>query len=94
MSLSKSIDSSTVIIECSFEGGAVWPGYWAFAGLLVALQCLHVFWFCLILKMAWRLLFSGESIEKDVRSDDDDLLLEEEDHNNSNQEYSKTQKID
>jgi len=54
----------------------VWPGYWTFAVLLVALQCLHVFWFWLILKMAWRLLSSGESIEKDVRSDDEDDLLE------------------
>jgi len=65
----------------------VWPGYWAFAGLLVALQCLHVFWFWLILKMAWRLCCSGESIEKDVRSDDDEDLLEDEDR-------SKAQKID
>ena len=39
------------------------------------MQCLHVFWFYLILKMAWRLLFAGESIEKDVRSDDDDVLV-------------------
>jgi len=67
--------------------GGVWPGYWAFAGLLVALQCLHVFWFWLILKMAWRLCCSGESIEKDVRSDDDEDLLEDEDR-------SKAQKID
>ena len=41
--------------------------------------------------MAWRLLFSGESIEKDVRSDDEDDLLEEETDSNDSQ---KAQKID
>ena len=40
----------------------------------IVLQCLHVFWFYLIVKMAWRLL-AGYNIEKDVRSDDDDVLI-------------------
>ena len=31
--------------------GGTWPGYWIFAGLLVILQCLHVFWFYLIVRM-------------------------------------------
>jgi hypothetical protein len=33
--------------------------------------------------MAWRLLFAGESIEKDVRSDDDDVLVVADDFNDT-----------
>ena len=39
--------------------------------MLVGLQCLHVFWFALILNMAWKLLFAGE-IKGDVRESDDE----------------------
>lgn len=66
----------SLVFEAPQVLGVVWPGYWVFASLLVALQFLHVFWFYLILKMAWKLVFVGESIEKDVRSDDDDVLFE------------------
>ena len=54
---------------CEFGGCYVW------IGLLGALQLLHIFWFYLIARMAYGLIFVG-SIEKDVRSDDegDDML--------------------
>ena len=48
----------------------MWTGYWAFAALLIVLQCLHVFWFYLIVRMIFKLLTTG--IEKDERSDDDE----------------------
>ena len=47
-----------------------WFGYWTFAGLLIILECLHIFWFYLVAKMIIKLFTSG--IEKDERSDDDD----------------------
>lgn len=46
-----------------------------FIGLLVALQCLHIFWFYLILKMIFRLM-SG-NMSKDERSDDEEELESE-----------------
>jgi very-long-chain ceramide synthase len=46
-----------------------WFGYWTFAGLLITLECLHIFWFYLVLKMIVRLFTTG--IEKDERSDDE-----------------------
>lgn len=46
-----------------------WPGFPLFAGLLLVLQCLHIFWFHLILRMIPSLLSSG--IQKDERSDDE-----------------------
>jgi hypothetical protein len=49
----------------------MWSGYWLFAVMLCGLQCLHVFWFCLIARMIYRLTIVGE-VEKDVRSDDED----------------------
>ena len=48
----------------------MWPGYYAFAGLLLTLQALHIFWCYLIAKMIVKLFTTG--IEKDVRSDDED----------------------
>jgi ceramide synthetase len=55
----------------------MWNGYWIFAFLLIGLQCLHIFWFGLIVRMAIKLFAAGGGIEKDVRSDDDDVLGEE-----------------
>lgn len=49
----------------------MWSGWWLTATMLVGLQCLHVFWFYLIARMAYRILLVGE-VEKDVRSDDED----------------------
>ena len=46
-----------------------WPGYPVFAGLLLILQGLHIFWFYLILRMIPSLLSTG--IQKDERSDDE-----------------------
>ncbi len=60
----------SLVYESPVMLGGVWPGYWTFAGLLVVLQCLHVFWFYLILRMVYSLLSTG--IEKDVRSDDEE----------------------
>lgn len=57
-----------------YESAAImgmWPGYWLFSTMLVGLQCLHVFWFYLIVRMIYRLMIVGE-IEKDVRSDEED----------------------
>jgi hypothetical protein len=51
-----------------------WPGHYAYAGLLLGLQGLHIFWFCLILGMVFRLMTTG--IEKDERSDDEDMEAE------------------
>jgi len=70
-----------LVYSLVYEAPAIlgmWSGYWLFATMLVGLQCLHVFWFALILNMAWKLLFAGE-IKGDVReSDDDDDESEEE----------------
>jgi hypothetical protein len=52
----------------------MWPGYYAYAGLLLGLQGLHIFWFFLILRMVVRLMTTG--IDKDERSDDEDLDAE------------------
>jgi ceramide synthetase len=49
----------------------MWSGYWLFATMLVGLQCLHVFWFALILKMVWKLLSVG-NCGSDVRESDDE----------------------
>lgn len=47
-----------------------WFGYWTFAGLLIILESLHIFWFYLVAKMLVKLFTTG--IEKDERSDDDE----------------------
>ena len=65
----------SVVIESPHILG-MWSGYWYFAILLCSLQVLHVFWFYLILKMAYRIMIVGE-VEKDVRSEDDELPEEE-----------------
>jgi uncharacterized membrane protein len=56
-----------------FEAPAVfgmWGGFWPNFLLYGTLQLLHVFWFVLILKMAYKIVTVGE-VEKDVRSDDE-----------------------
>lgn len=54
--------------------GGMWPGWYAFAGLLTLLQLLHIFWFYLIVRMISKLITTG--IDKDVRSDDEDCTEE------------------
>ena len=61
---------SSVLFEAPLFFGTDWIGFWIFAGLLIILQCLHVFWFYLIAKMIYKLVTEG--IEKDERSDDED----------------------
>lgn len=56
--------------------GCQWGGCYFFLGLLGSLQCLHIFWFYLIARMAYRLMIVGE-VEKDVRSDDEDEMGDE-----------------
>lgn len=48
--------------------GGHWPMYWPSMGLLITLQCLHIFWFYLILRMVYKLISTG-GIAKDERSD-------------------------
>lgn len=67
----------SLIVESPRIFGGVWTGYYWYAGLLLGLQGLHVFWFCLILRMIYKLFLSGK-VEKDVRSDDDEEVTEEE----------------
>jgi hypothetical protein len=52
----------------SFYG--MWFGFWPNIILLGTLQLLHIFWFYMILKMAYKIAVVGE-VEKDVRSDDE-----------------------
>jgi ceramide synthetase len=61
---------SSVLFEAPLFFGTDWIGFWIFAGLLIILQCLHVFWFYLIGRMIFRLVTTG--IDKDERSDDED----------------------
>jgi len=51
--------------------GCEWGGCYFFIGFLMALQCLHIFWFYLIMRMVVKMVFVG-TIEKDERSDDED----------------------
>jgi hypothetical protein len=50
--------------------GLGWWGAYVYSVLLLALQCLHVFWFYLIARMIYKLIF--DSLGGDVRSDDED----------------------
>lgn len=55
-------------------------GYYFFNGLMIVLQCLHIFWAVLIIRMAFRFLTNNETVE-DARSDKeetDDSAEEEE----------------
>ena len=58
---------SSVVHSAALYGWAMY----LMIGLLVMLQCLHVFWFFLILKMVVKLFHNGGSVSKDERSDDD-----------------------
>lgn len=80
----------SLVVEALNHFG-MWPGYWVFASLLVSLQCLHVFWFYLILKMIVKILAKGE-VEKDVRSDDDDVIGIEFDATCEDLVYGKSRK--
>ncbi|XP_032807537.1 ceramide synthase 6-like isoform X1 [Petromyzon marinus] len=60
----------------SWEIVGPYPSWWVFVGLLVLLQCLHVIWSYLILRIACKLLRKGKSgrwdslhVSKDDRSD-------------------------
>jgi ceramide synthetase len=59
----------SVFIEGYRVYGCEWGGCPIFIGLLSALQCLHIFWFYLIMRMVMK-LFMGQ-MEGDVRSDDE-----------------------
>ena len=63
-----------LVYSLVYEAPAIlgmWSGYWLFATMLVGLQCLHVFWFALILKMVWKLVWAG-NCGSDVRESDDE----------------------
>ena len=69
----------SVLFEAPAFFGTDWIGYWVFAGLLIMLELLHIFWFYLIARMIYRLVTTG--IEKDERSDDDDDIDLDDDSN-------------
>merc|ERR1740123_2551080 len=54
----------------------VFPAYYIFNGLLIILQCLHIFWTYLLFKAIHRSLTKSESID-DIRSDSEE---DSEDH--------------
>lgn len=72
---------SSVVFEAPTYFGTEWVGFWVFAGLLITLQALHIFWFYLIARMVYRLITTG--IEKDERSDDESDIEEDNDDNKS-----------
>lgn len=74
----------SVLFEAPEEFGTKWTGYWVFTGLLVTLQCLHIFWFYLIAKMIFKLVATNH-VDKDERSDS-----EEEDEGENPKETKKS----
>lgn len=52
-----------------------WGGCYVYCGLLFVLQFLHIFWFCLIMRMVYKL--ATGTMQKDERSDDEDEIPEE-----------------
>lgn len=65
-------------------------GYYFFNGLLLVLQCLHIFWAVLIIRMAVRFLTNNEVVQ-DERSDKEetDESEEEEENDEKRQEARK-----
>uniref|UniRef100_A0A3B3ZXF9 Uncharacterized protein n=1 Tax=Periophthalmus magnuspinnatus TaxID=409849 RepID=A0A3B3ZXF9_9GOBI len=57
-------------------------GYYFFNGLLMVLQCLHIFWAVLIIKIAVRFLTNNEKVD-DERSDKDETDLSEDEEEES-----------
>ncbi|XP_042549666.1 ceramide synthase 4 [Dipodomys spectabilis] len=55
----------------SVENSGPFFGYYFFNTLLIMLQVLHVYWFCLILRMIYNVLRKGQ-LGKDVRSDEEE----------------------
>ncbi|KAL2079957.1 hypothetical protein ACEWY4_023750 [Coilia grayii] len=64
-------------------------GYYFFNGLLMVLQCLHIFWFLLILRMAIKFL-PGNNIVEDERSDRDETDDSEEEEDEEEEKNGKT----
>jgi ceramide synthetase len=62
---------SSVIFDAGKTFRMDWFGYWLFLVPLLILQCLHIFWFYLVCKMIYKMLFSTVKVDKDERSDDD-----------------------
>ena len=49
--------------------------FWVFGGLLIVLQCLHLFWFSIIAKMVY-IMFATDQCTEDLRSDDEEVVDE------------------
>jgi len=57
-----------------------YAGYYFLNGMLLVLQCLHIFWAAIIVRMAVRMARVGK-LEKDARSDVEEDSLDESDQN-------------
>lgn len=49
--------------------------FWVFGGLVLVLQCLHLFWFSIIAKMVY-IMFATDQCTEDLRSDDEEVVDE------------------
>lgn len=56
--------------------GCEWGGCYFYCGLLFSLQFLHLFWFYLIGRMIYKMLFTKDGTTKDERSDDEEEIEE------------------
>ncbi|KAI9533240.1 Ceramide synthase 2 [Dissostichus eleginoides] len=63
-------------------------GYYFFNGLLMVLQCLHIFWAVLIIRMAIRFLTHNEKVD-DERSDKDETDESEEEEEQAKKDMRK-----
>uniref|UniRef100_A0A667XL24 Ceramide synthase 2 n=1 Tax=Myripristis murdjan TaxID=586833 RepID=A0A667XL24_9TELE len=63
-------------------------GYYFFNGLLLVLQCLHIFWAVLIIRIALRFLTNNEKVD-DERSDKDETDESEEEEEEEKKETKK-----
>ncbi|KAI4811659.1 hypothetical protein KUCAC02_014536 [Chaenocephalus aceratus] len=63
-------------------------GYYFFNGLLMVLQCLHIFWAVLIIRMAIRFLTHNEKVD-DERSDKDETDESEEEEEQAKKDTRK-----